>query len=198
MKKHPSQEPSLIPEEIKTEHIIQDEWIDFRRTTYRFPDGRVFEPYYSFTRRDFVVIVASDTDGRLLCVRQFRQGIRAVTTEFPAGGIDQRDLTDPNLSAEEAALLAARRELLEETGYESDDWTHLITVPSQATLCDNYAYVFAAKNCRKSAAQHLDDMELLNVLSFSPRELDDLIAGGCFQQALHILAWLLFQKEVKD
>ena len=101
-------------------------------------------------------------------------------------------------SAEEAALLAARRELLEETGYESDDWTHLITVPSQATLCDNYAYVFAAKNCRKSAAQHLDDMELLNVLSFSPRELDDLIAGGCFQQALHILAWLLFQKEGKD
>ena len=29
-------------EEISTEHIVQDEWIDFRRSAYRFPDGSVF------------------------------------------------------------------------------------------------------------------------------------------------------------
>ena len=42
----------LIWEEVKTEHIVQDEWIDFRRSAYRFPDGTVFEPYYSYSRRD--------------------------------------------------------------------------------------------------------------------------------------------------
>ena len=47
-------------EEISTEHIVQDEWIDFRRSAYRFPDGSVFEPYYSYSRRDYVVIAASD------------------------------------------------------------------------------------------------------------------------------------------
>ena len=47
------------------------------RSAYRFPDGSVFEPYYSYSRRDYVVIVASDEDGNYLCVRQFRQGITA-------------------------------------------------------------------------------------------------------------------------
>ena len=82
---------NLVWEEIRTEHIVQDEWIDFRRSAYRFPDGRVLEPFYSFSRKDYVVIVASDTEGRYLCVRQFRQGIRKVTTEFPAGGIERKD-----------------------------------------------------------------------------------------------------------
>ena len=50
-------------EEISTEHIVQDEWIDFRRSAYRFPDGSVFEPYYSYSRRDYVVIAASDEEG---------------------------------------------------------------------------------------------------------------------------------------
>ena len=71
---------SLAWEEIKTEHIVQDQWIDFRRSAYRFPDGSVFEPFYTYSRRDYVVVVASDEEGNYLCVRQFRQGIRQVTT----------------------------------------------------------------------------------------------------------------------
>lgn len=68
----------LAWEEISTEHIIRDKWIDFRKSAWKFPDGTVFEPFYSYSRRDYVVIVASDTDGRYICVRQFRQGIREV------------------------------------------------------------------------------------------------------------------------
>ena len=75
---------SLVWEEVHMEHIVQDEWIDFRRSEWKFPDGSVFEPFYSYSRRDYVVIVASDTDGNYLCVKQFRPGIRQVTTEFPA------------------------------------------------------------------------------------------------------------------
>ena len=41
----------LAWEEVSTEHIVQDEWIDFRRSAYRFPDGSVFEPFYSYSRR---------------------------------------------------------------------------------------------------------------------------------------------------
>ena len=74
-----------------------------------------------------------------LCVRQFRQGIKEVTTEFPAGGIERTDGKEyGSKDAAEAALDCAKRELREETGYESSDWTHLITVPSNATISDNY------------------------------------------------------------
>ena len=34
-------------EEISTEHIVSDQWIDFRKSVYRYPDGRVFSPFYS-------------------------------------------------------------------------------------------------------------------------------------------------------
>ena len=58
----------LMWEEVKTEHIVQDEWIDFRKTSFRFPDGNIFEPFYTYSRRDYVVIVASDEDGKICTV----------------------------------------------------------------------------------------------------------------------------------
>ena len=91
----------------------------------------------------------------------------------------------------EEALEAAVRELREETGYVSDEWEHLITVPSNATIADNYAYVFRAVNCRKAADQDLDDTEFLNVIRLSPAEIETLIQQGGFQQAVHVMAWLL-------
>lgn len=192
-------EENLIWEEVSTEHIVQDEWIDFRRSAYRFPDGSIFEPYYSYSRRDYVVIVASDEDGSYLCVRQFRQGIKEVTTEFPAGGIERTDGREyragAGASASEDALEAAKRELLEETGYVSDNWKQLLTVPSNATIADNYAFIFMAENCRRSGEQSLDETEFLNVRKYSVDEIEGLISKGGFQQAVHVMAWLLARRK---
>lgn len=203
---------------IRSEHVVQDEWIDFRREAYEFPDGSVFEPYYTYSRRSYVVIVASDTEGRFLCVRQFRQGIGEVTTEFPAGGIELHsnreyivtrpesdeagaaslveigyDPKKPDLA--ENALDAARRELQEETGYRSEEWEHLITIPSNATMADNYAYVYRAKNCVKAGDQDLDPMEFLGVQLLEAREVEKLIYSGKFQQAIHVMAYLLAKEK---
>ena len=182
----------LAWEEISTEHIVQDEWIDFRRSAFRYPDGTVWQPYYSFTRRNYAVIVASDEEGKYLCVRQFRQGIRQVTTEFPAGAIEHKDGENP----EEAALRAAQRELREETGYESDRWRLLLTIPSNATISDNYAWLFTAEGCRKVTGQNLDAMELLRAETHSAEEIDRMLAEGQFQQSVHALAWLLAKQKV--
>lgn len=193
------EDKDLVWEEIETEHIVQDEWIDFRKSTYKYPDGRVFAPYYSYSRRDYTVIVASDEDGKFLCVRQFRQGIKEVTTEFPAGGIERSDGKEyGSKDAAETALDCAKRELREETGYESSDWTHLITVPSNATISDNYAYVFMARNCMKAGEQKLDDTEYLNVKKLSADEIEELIHAGKFQQSVHVMAWLLAKEKKQN
>ena len=184
----------LLWEEVSTEHIVQDEWIDFRKSAFRFPYGNIFEPYYTYSRRDYVVIVAFDEEDKVICVRQFRQGIREVTTEFPAGGIEREDgkqYGDRNPSSAEDALAAAKRELSEETGYESDEWEHLITIPSNATIADNMAYIYVARNCKKVSGQNLDDMEFLNVERYSAEEIEKMISEGNFKQAMHVMAWLM-------
>ena len=184
---------NLAWEEVRTEHVIRDRWMDLRRSAFRYPDGKIWEPYYNYTRRDYAVVVASDEEGNYLCVRQFRQGIRKVTTEFPAGGLEREDATVFSGSTAEEGLRAAKRELREETGYESDKWTYLMRVPSCASLSDNYAFLFAAEDCRKITEQKLDEMELLQVEKHTAEEIDDMIRREEFPQTDHILAWMLWK-----
>jgi len=146
------------------------------------------------------VIAASDEEGNFLTEKQYRHGIREITNEFPAGGIEtvggQKISLIPGKEIPvEDALAAAKRELLEETGYVSDEWTHLLSVPSNATKADNYAFLFRAKNCRKVGTQELDSTEFLQIEKKTPEEIDALIREGKFQQAIHVLAWLLVKTE---
>lgn len=194
------QSSELDWEEVSREHIVKDEYIDFRKSEFKMPNGKIYGPYYTYSRRDYCVIVAYDTEGRFLCVKQYRQGIGRVTTEFPAGGIERKDgkqyrlpeeRGDRDFSSAEDALEAAKRELLEETGYESDEWEHLITIPSNATIADNYAHIFLAGNCRKVSGQDLDEMEFLNVEKYTKDEIEAMISVGSFEQATHVMSWLL-------
>ena len=95
----------------------------------------------------------------------------------------------------EDAFIAAKRELLEETGYESNEWKYLLSVPSNASLADNYAHLFVARNCRKVSGQDLDVTEFLNVIKLPPQKIEEMISSGQFQQAIHITAWLLALRE---
>ena len=189
---------SLLWEEVSTEHIVCNEWIDFRISAYRMPDGKVLEPFYSYSRKDYVVVVAFDEDERLICVRQFRQGIKEITTEFPAGGIERTDGKEYGENRTgvyvEDVLEAAKRELKEETGYESDDWTHLLSIPSNATIADNIAHLFSAKGCRKVSGQNTDDSEFINVYTLEPEIIDEMVKKGEFKQSVHCLAWMLVKE----
>ena len=183
---------------VKEEHLRQDKWIDFRQNIYELPDGTEIGPVYNFSKHSFSVVVATDEEGRYICVRQYRHGIDEITTEFPAGAIEYKEseehpfITAQNtIATEDEAFEAAKRELEEETGYVSDEWRHLFTISANATLSSNNVHFYAAKNCRRVKAQHLDDSEFLNVELLSEDELKERIFGGDFKHAHHVLAWYL-------
>ena len=183
--------------ERQTRHLVQNRWIDLREVVYTMPDGSVSPPYYTYSRKNYAVIVATDERGRYLCVRQFRPGLGKVTTEFPAGGIDRQGEPPygPDAANQEDPLCAAKRKLEEETGFVSDDWELLLRIPSQATMADNWAYVFRARRCRRAGGQRLDDTEFLKVLALSPDELEARIRAGEFEQAVHVMAWALDRRD---
>lgn len=190
----------LIFRERETRHLVENRWIDLREVYYTMPDGQKSAPYYTYSRKNYCVIVATDPDGNYICVHQFRPGLGKVTCEFCAGGIERPGELQygPDAAEQEEPLHAAMRELREETGYISDHWEQLITVPSNATMADNYAYIFRAENCRRERHQQLDSCEFLRVELVSPEELARRIREGSFEQAIHVLAWMLAKQIEKD
>ena len=174
----------MRPEIVKTTELAAGRFLRLDLLEYTDSKGvaRKWEAAQRQKAQAAVYILAVlKPSNRLVVLRQFRVPIDAYCIECPAGLID--DGEEPSA--------AAIRELKEETGYVSDEWKHLITVPSNATIADNYGHVFVARNCKKAGGQDLDDTEFLNTVKVSPAELEDLIRRGQFPQAMHVLAWLL-------
>lgn len=186
--------------EVHVDHVCQDEWIDFRRCDYKLPNGEVIGPVYNYSKHSFSVVVATDEKGNFICVRQYRHGIDEITTEFPAGAIEYKEKSsvpyitfDNILATEEEAFEAAKRELQEETGYVSDNWKHLMTIPANATLSNSLVHIYSATDCHKVSEQELDESEFLYVKLLSEEEILKRMNGGDFKQSLHILAYYLFK-----
>ena len=78
---------------------------------------------------------------------------------------------------------AAKRELLEETGYSSDDWTCLCKSAPNASAMTNFCYCYVAKKAKKTDIQHLDTTEDLSVLEVSEEELLELIRSEAIVEA---------------
>ena len=165
--------------------VRRDRWVDLRENTYLLPNGQEITPYYTTRNRSFSVIVARDQEGSYICVRQFRPGTETVTTEFPAGGME--DGEDP--------LDAAKRELLEETGYEAERWTSLGRIAPNATIANNYAYIFLAEGCRKVSGRHLDETECMETAVLSSAVMDEMIAECRVIQAVHVAAYYMAREK---
>ena len=188
---------------INEEHVVQDEWIDFRRNEYKLPNDSVIGPVYNYSKHSFSLIVAIDEKGQYICVKQYRHGIDEITTEFPAGAIEYKEksdvpyITSKNIIAtEDDAFEAAKRELKEETGYISDNWAHLLTIPANATLSNSNVHIYCATACKKICDQDLDDTEFLNIETLTEKELLERIYGGDFKQSLHVLAYYLYKNKM--
>ena len=91
----------------------------------------------------------------------------------------------------ENTLPIAKRELLEETGYVSDDWQYIgATVESSAKLT-NYMHLYFANHCRKVSEQHLDPTEELDVLVVPLKQAVEMVMNNeiCCNSSAHGILW---------
>jgi ADP-ribose pyrophosphatase len=134
--------------------------------------------------QDAVIIVPIFADGSLLIVESYRHGIRTNILELPGGLINKKD------EQEELPDDAAKRELLEETGYISDtlefnNWFY--TWPGRGTQKN---FVFVAKGLKKIAKQDLEDFEYAKVCVKSREQIIHEIKSGRIKSAITISALL--------
>ena len=107
--------PSDWVVESSTSILRREPWLEVFEEHIRLPDGRRVDDFYTIQLRNFVVVAPLTTRGELVVVSHYRHGPRRVTRSLPSGFVE----------AGEEPAEAAKRELLEETGYTGDSWQEL-------------------------------------------------------------------------
>ena len=144
-------------------------WLRLIEQDVRLPTGLVIENYLITEAPDVAMMFAVTASGEAIFVEQYKQGMQDLSLDLSAGYIDSDD---------HSPLSAARRELEEETGYVSEDWTHLASLVIDPNRSGAQMHYYLARNCRAIGNQHLDPTEDLHVHLVPLAEVESLISAG--------------------
>jgi len=143
---------------------------------------------YVIENPDWVNIIALTAEMQVVLIEQFRYGIEKVILELPGGMIDEG----------ENAERAARRELLEETGFSAEKFILLgISNPNPA-IQNNRIYHYLAINARKTSDTDFDENESISTKLVPIKETDYLIKSGKITHSLVVSAFHYFSLWQKD
>ena len=159
---------------LKSEYLFRRPWLTVRRDCVELPDGRQNPEFYVLEYPDWVNVIAITEDGKFVMERQYRHGLGKTCFEIPAGVIEEGE--DP--------LDAAKRELMEETGYGEGKWRKIMTISGNSSTTDNLSHCYVAEGVRKISGQHLDSTEDLEIVLLDTAQVKDLMVNDQIKQAL--------------
>jgi ADP-ribose pyrophosphatase len=132
--------------------------------------------------KDAAAVVAVDENNEILLVTQYRYPIGRDMLELPAGLVDEG----------EEPLDAAKRELMEETGYRADKWKLLASIYASPGVHNEKIHIFSASNLKRVSDQKLDTDELLAFDKIPFDEALQMVNAGKITDAKTIIGILLF------
>ncbi len=135
--------------------------------------------FYILESQDWINVIPLTPDEQVVMVKQYRHGTREITLEIPGGLVDAGDTPAD----------AARRELLEETGYEAKEVLFLGSACPQPAILNNRSITYLARDVRKVQAPQLDDTEDIEIVLVPLSEIPDLIRKGDINNAMVILSF---------
>ncbi len=150
-----------------------------RTDLVRSPRTNLEHDFYIIESNDWVNIIPLTDDHQVVMVRQFRHGSREVTLEIPGGLVDEGD------SPEEAAS----RELLEETGYQADEWIKIGEVNPNPAIFNNRCHTFVAREMKKVSDPSPDQTEDIETVLTPLVEIPKMVRNGTIDHAIVIAAF---------
>ncbi len=143
--------------------------------TVKLPDGQIIPDWAWVIIPSAVIVLAVTEDNKFLVFRQTKYAVNG-TSLAPVGG-----MIEPN----ETPIVAAKRELLEEMGYESTDWVDLgsyILDPNRGVAT---MHLFLALKAKRVVEPNSDDLEDQEILMLRRNEIEIALKAGEFK----VLAW---------
>ncbi|MBM9576985.1 NUDIX hydrolase [Leptospira sp. 201903070] len=141
------------------------------------PDQKISRDFFHLESLDWVNVIALTPENKILLIDQYRHGIHRFSLEIP-GGIAEK----PTL------LESAQAELVEETGYVSEEWEYLGKVTGNPAILNNWCHTFVAKNVRKLHEQDLDDSEQIEIFETSLENIPKLISENILHHGMMVAA----------
>lgn len=167
---------------LSTEAVYRTPIFELHRRRSRHP-SRGDRDFFVLEAPGWVNIIPLTDKNEVVMVRQYRHGIAGFTLEIPGGMMDPED-RDP--------ITAARREMLEETGYDSSQIVELGRVHPNPAIQPNHLYLFAASGACRVQKQQLDTNEEAEVVLVPIAKIKGMIASGKIRHALVIVAFSFF------
>jgi len=175
----------------KTAEILKSEVL-YQGKVFRLQRDTVIEPGNVQADRDIivhpgsVVVMPIFKDGRVLLIRQYRHTVGEFLWELVAGR------KEPN----ETPVAAARRELIEETGYTAKRLRKLMRIVPTPGFVKEWMWIFAAEGLTEGAAQPEED-ERITPRIFTLKQAEKMIERGTLRDAKSICAILYYLRFVR-
>lgn len=148
------------------------------------PRTKSIGEFYTLQSNDWVNVLPFTDEREVVMIRQYRHGSRKVTLEIPGGLVDEDDPRE-----------AAKRELLEETGFAGTSVNLLGSTNPNPALFDNTCYTYLVEHVRKVREVSLDMHEDIEVELVPLASIPPLLRDGTINHALVIVAFhFFFQK----
>lgn len=125
---------------LESQTLLKNPWFDIKEEKVQISNDLAMEGIIVLVFGDWVNVVPLTENRDLVMVRQYRHGISDFTVETPSGSMEDKDGSEEN---------AARRELLEETGFEARRWVYLGKSLTNPGLMNNHIHHFLALDCEK-------------------------------------------------
>lgn len=149
-------------------------WLKVRKDVVRLPNGVEVPDFYITEVPDWVNVIAITADGKFIIEEQYRHGIQKVCFELCAGMVDEGEIP----------LNAAKRELLEETGYTGGNWTaYGMTVPN-ASGSTTKCYHFLASDVERIQNPKPEKTEDIKIHLLTEQGLKQLMLDGRIADAV--------------